>query len=742
MHPPETSAASVLVAHAASLRALARHLLLDPHEAEDALQETLVIALERPPRNTSGLGAWLRVVLRSVISNRRRAETRRVVRERAVARPEVRDAGDEQARALRTVVEAVLALDEPYRGTILARYFDGLAPREIARRDGVPVHTVESRLQRALTQLRAKLGREFGERHGGSRNALMRIACLPPWGNGDGFGWGSESVVVTKTKLVLTGIIVIVSVGLWLGWPLALPPDLPAEPLASAVALPESNRTPIPAAPVSVPTEPDPISPVVARRPVPPPPSEQIRVSVRVTTSAGVPVQGAAVLVSPSGQSLNDVATTGDEGSAEARLLATAKHVDLVVCAWHPRLGLSGPWRMAASSRTTTQIDLALDETALPDLDTLAQTGHHAGDEHEAVGKPGVPMLRAILHSPAAARGKDAVQLVRSNFQSLERAQHLWSREGAAQGRGFGSAWSELLVDRGRALEWNVLTQPREKSVEDPLLDPGRGYVGTWGTQGTRVEGRLRLEWVVMQSGLMDARSVPADPGGSFRFKHLPAGPAILLASLSGGPRLPWLVAAEVEPWSTEQRHELPTQPLDMGSVRLRIQEPEAATQQEFFRLHQDFEVRVWTQWGLGVERCTWMDLDSRSGGFQLSGLAPGSYMLEIGSEFDGWIEQGPIQVEGGVESDLGELEPPERGFVDVDRKEGSRGVRWLVRRGVVETLLDVVDESRGGPAHHVPPGEYLFLDPSDRANGVAFTVQAGDSVVVDDEGAQYREKH
>ena len=45
----------------------------------------------------------------------------------------------------RNVVEAVLALDEPYRGVIVHRYFDGLSIKAIARRLGVPVETVRTR---------------------------------------------------------------------------------------------------------------------------------------------------------------------------------------------------------------------------------------------------------------------------------------------------------------------------------------------------------------------------------------------------------------------------------------------------------------------------------------------------------------------------------------------------------------------------------------------------------------------
>jgi hypothetical protein len=571
----------------------------------------------------------------------------------------------------------------------------------------------------------------------------MRIVCPPPWEDGTGSGWEvGDALAGMKAKAVLSGAVVLAAGLIWWNWPSTMPSVAPVEPLAEEVAVSDSKRTPIPAPAVIVSTEPEPISPVAPPRAVPPPPSDSLRVSVRVTTSAGVPVRGAAVLVSPRGHSLNDVATTGEQGNVDVRLLATTDQIDLVVCAWHPRLGISGPWRMAANSRTTTQVDLALDETALPDLDTIGTIGHHGNDEHDSVGKPGLPMLRAILHAPAAARDKDDVQLVGSGFQSLARAQALWAlAHDAGEPRGYGGSWHELLVDRGRESE-RQLAKPREATGEDSPAESSREYAGTLDTLSFPAKGGVRLEWLVLGSGRLDARGVPADPVGSFRFTHLPEGSAVLLASLSKGPRLPWLVATEVEPWSTAQHHELPTGPLDMGSVRLRIQDDEVATQQRFFGRHPEFQARVWTQWGLGVERCTWMDVDSSPGGFLLAGLAPGDYSLEIGSEFDGWIELGPIHVEAGVEKDLGVLEIPQRGYVDVRCKKDCRGEHWLLRRDVVETLLNVL--KKDGPRwvqRAVPPGEYLFIDPTDRANGFAFTVQAGVSVLLDDKGAPYREE-
>ena len=65
-------------------------------------------------------------------------------------------------------------LAEPFRGTVLLRYFEGLPPREIARTTGVELETVKSRLKRGLQQLRTSLDAS----HGGSRRAWM-VPMLP-----------------------------------------------------------------------------------------------------------------------------------------------------------------------------------------------------------------------------------------------------------------------------------------------------------------------------------------------------------------------------------------------------------------------------------------------------------------------------------------------------------------------------------------------------------------------------------
>ena len=75
---------ALLLAETEWLRALAAALVRDPGAVDDAAQEAAVAALEHPP--TGERRAWLAVVLRNFVRQRRRGEGRRERRERASAR--------------------------------------------------------------------------------------------------------------------------------------------------------------------------------------------------------------------------------------------------------------------------------------------------------------------------------------------------------------------------------------------------------------------------------------------------------------------------------------------------------------------------------------------------------------------------------------------------------------------------------------------------------------------------------
>jgi RNA polymerase sigma factor (sigma-70 family) len=151
-----------LLAHAGWARALAYRLVRDEQRADDVVQQAWLAAVERPPAAGPGLRAWFARLIRNVASNQRRAELRRLHHEQSAAAPEFAPppppaAIVDEFAAQQLVAQALLALDEPYRETLLRRWYRDEKPAAIARAMAVPVKTVETRLARGLERLRAQL---------------------------------------------------------------------------------------------------------------------------------------------------------------------------------------------------------------------------------------------------------------------------------------------------------------------------------------------------------------------------------------------------------------------------------------------------------------------------------------------------------------------------------------------------------------------------------------------------------
>ncbi len=190
---PGDSARDLVDRHGLYLRRLARALVRDEAAASDLEQETWRAALEhreplREPR------AWLAATAKRLAWTAGRSERRRADRERRAAKPESSvsaslDAGDLLQNALRQ-------LDEPFRGVVVARYLEGLEPREIAERDGTALGTVKSRLKRGLAKLREGLDAE----HGGERRAWCQVLVAGLAGRAGDFGLASAAAAVNSVS--------------------------------------------------------------------------------------------------------------------------------------------------------------------------------------------------------------------------------------------------------------------------------------------------------------------------------------------------------------------------------------------------------------------------------------------------------------------------------------------------------------------------------------------------------------
>jgi RNA polymerase sigma factor (sigma-70 family) len=198
-------------------------------------------ALRNPPRSRGAVRAWLASVVRKLAWTQRRSDERRVARERKGPVPasvRLPEEALERAQWHRRVVDAVMELEEPYRTTILLRYFEELSGEEIARIQEIPAATVRTRVRRGLEQLRKR----FDEEIEGGRRAWM-LALLPfaleeppPAPPPAGVSW----------KLAAAGVVV--AVGAVVGVHLSSrsrPPRERTAPMAQRPASPSSPSLPL-----------------------------------------------------------------------------------------------------------------------------------------------------------------------------------------------------------------------------------------------------------------------------------------------------------------------------------------------------------------------------------------------------------------------------------------------------------------------------------------------------------------
>jgi RNA polymerase sigma-70 factor (ECF subfamily) len=143
------------------LTRLARSLTGSAAEADDVVQDTFVAALRSPPDPDREVRPWLRRVVTNIVRMRHRGRVRRDAREAVIEQitepMRTPEQVLERARIERTLTDLVLALEEPYRTTILLRYREGLTAETIAQQQGVPAGTVRWRLKTGVDRLRARL---------------------------------------------------------------------------------------------------------------------------------------------------------------------------------------------------------------------------------------------------------------------------------------------------------------------------------------------------------------------------------------------------------------------------------------------------------------------------------------------------------------------------------------------------------------------------------------------------------
>ncbi len=392
------------------IRRFARRLVGgDEEAADDLVQDTWLAALEHRPSTAASARPWLARVLTNLA---RQGARRRGSRPASEALADDAPGGDDlteraanRAELQARLVHAVLALREPFRSTLLLRYYEGLSADEIAQRAGVPDATVRTRLKRGLDQLRARFDRE----HGGERRAWA-LAFLPLARDA-----GVAGILATKTVRVAAGaaalLLVAVGVREWTAAPapgdetgtrgdvaaaVPAPPPAPrAEPTAARVDAPPApvadERRPVEPAASAIET------PGLARAPW----------RVLVTDAAtGEPVPHYAIEIT-AGEAPPAVETTGANGWLKTRASYPAQTFALRLLD-HPEGAGAGddPWGnpIGAAARVyfdperpgeSDELRIAVGPTYR--LRLSPQELVHVAPLHASFVRPGQAMLAAYL---------------------------------------------------------------------------------------------------------------------------------------------------------------------------------------------------------------------------------------------------------------------------------------------------------------------------------------------------------
>lgn len=621
-----------LLGNAGWLDDLARRLV-GRSAAADLVQDTWVAALRRPPRAEAPLGPWLATVLRRLARDRARGGEARVLRERDAARAEAEPGSDElvaRAEMHGLVLRAVLELAEPYRAVILLRYFERLAPAEIARRRGVPASTVRSQLERGLTRLRGRLD----ERFGGERGAWCALVAgaLDPSGLLSKGPW--IGAMAMKMKLVGAGALGAVLVGFAI-WGLvgrvgggAVEPE-PQVVIAPERARPEQARADEPtgaearraleAEGLAATHASEPSAPASSAAPAA---ASATRVRARLIDERREPVRDALLALA--------------EPPASARADALGR-VELVV---HD-VAAARPTAVEASApgRATRRVELRLDPGATKELGDieLGPGGAIEGSIERPDGSPAAgarvqathpsrdagPMSASRRYGPHTGpedRATSPNELGRFVLEGVPVGpMRVWAKD-----EGLGWAASEVLEVTEGGVAGPVrlrLASARSDVVAGRVVDPGGAPVP-----------RARILTVIEKGGAVRSGALRADEFGRFELELTELAPVDLRASDPEG-RYGEAALQDVEPGTTE----LVLQLREARHVELVVREPDGTPVTRY-------SVTAWAPRGEDGGALDWLfslSEEDRAGGvlelrvpdsrFQLGVKAPGHAIGGLG---------------------------------------------------------------------------------------------------------------
>lgn len=150
----------------------------DPHDAQEVVADTFLVAVRRLDHIPVDPLPWLLVVARNILRNQQRAARRRRSAESALenlARVARTDGADEAVARRDAMLVALNNLEPKEREALLLTGWDGLAPADAARVAGCSKAAFKMRLSRARRKLTVlvggyTIGSQAGTAKGGPSN--------------------------------------------------------------------------------------------------------------------------------------------------------------------------------------------------------------------------------------------------------------------------------------------------------------------------------------------------------------------------------------------------------------------------------------------------------------------------------------------------------------------------------------------------------------------------------------------
>jgi len=129
-------------------------------EVDDLVQDVFLLALRRLStlREVGSFGAWLAAIARNRANDfHRRSPEDQLAEDMSENDTEPKGISADHQSPAAAILDAIRALPDAYRETLILRFVEGMTGPEIAARTGLTHGSVRVNLHRGMQQLRAKL---------------------------------------------------------------------------------------------------------------------------------------------------------------------------------------------------------------------------------------------------------------------------------------------------------------------------------------------------------------------------------------------------------------------------------------------------------------------------------------------------------------------------------------------------------------------------------------------------------